>query len=143
MSEPGLTFDVPIKLVGDENNAANVVIEMSGSVVWRAKGGWIEGVTFRRPKITSGDPPAYNMLSIVDSGRIDIVHSVFDNEGSTGNVISISGTGKKGRWQNVSVRGGGGGGVTVNGGCEIELCKVRRRYRTAWTLSICFAGHRV
>ena len=127
MSEPGLKFDIPIKLVGDENNAANVVIEMSGSVVWKAKGGWIEGVTFRRPKISSGDPTSHSMLSIVDAGRIDIVHTVLDNEGSTGDAVSISGAGQKGRWQNVSVRGGGGCGITIDGS-ELELEKVSNRW---------------
>jgi superfamily II DNA/RNA helicase len=127
VNEPGLHIDMPIRIVGDESNAANVVLEMSGSLRWAAKGGWIEGVTFRRPKISSGTPPSVEMLSLEGDGRVDIISSVFDNEGSTGAVTTVAGTGIKGRWYNVSLRGGGRDGVAVDVDGSLELVKVSPR----------------
>jgi hypothetical protein len=124
---PGLFVDFPIRFVGDENNAANVVVEMSGSLRWQAIGGWIEGVTFRRPKISTGVPPADSMLRIEHTGRVDIAYSVLDNEGSTGTVVLALGAGQKGRWQTVSIRGGAGGGVAIEGESSIELRKVSHK----------------
>merc|ERR1719343_762854 len=107
VNDPGIIVDKPLRFVGDENNPANVVIEMSGSVKWTGAGGWIEGITFRRPKISSGkDLPSFPMLEIGESGKIDIVHSVFDNDGSSGPVGHLSGSGKKGLWHDVVFRNG-------------------------------------
>jgi hypothetical protein len=87
VNDPGMIIDKPLRLVGDENNPANVVIEMSGSVQWTGKGGWIEGITFRRPKMSSGkELPSFPMMEVRDSGKLDVIHSVFDNDGSTGPV---------------------------------------------------------
>jgi hypothetical protein len=132
VNEPGLTIDKKIRLIGDEHNAANVVIEMSGSVRWSAKGGWIEGVTFRRPKISSGSPPSHEMLCIESEGRVDIVHSVFDNEGSTGTVVKVSGTGRKGDWFDVTARNGGDGGIVMDGEGSLQLEKVRPKHSIEW-----------
>ena len=111
-----------MRFVGDENNAANVVIEMSGSVQWTAKGGWIEGITFRRPKMSSGKAlPSFPMLELKDSGKIDIIHSVFDNDGSTGPVGHLSGSGNKGTWREVVFRNGGSAGVFIDGGTQVEV----------------------
>lgn len=111
----GLTFDKPLRLIGDEHNAANVVIEMSGSVNWTGHGGFIEGVTFRRPKMTSAELPSFPMLQIGGQGRVDIVHSVLDNEGSMGSVVVASGTGRKGDWNDVTIRNGGCHGIAIMG----------------------------
>lgn len=119
---PGIVIDKPLRFVGDENNPANVVIEMSGSVKWTAKGGWIEGITFRRPKMSSGkDLPYFSMLELRDSGKIDMIHSVFDNDGSTGPVGRISGSGNKGSWSNVVFRNGGSVGLHIDGGQKVQV----------------------
>ena len=107
VDSPGLLIDKPIKLVGDENNAANVVIEMSGSVEWKARRGWIEGITFRRPKISTGLPVSLPMLKMTDEANVDMFRCVFDNDSSSGPVTTLSGTGSKGRWTDVVVRNGG------------------------------------
>jgi hypothetical protein len=120
-------FDKPLKLVGDEKNPANVVIEMSGAVQWTGKGGWIEGVTFRRPKISTGTIPSCVMLHIEGEGRVDVVHSVFDNEGSTGAVVAASGSGPKGCWHDVVVRNGGSSGIELEGQVSLELTKVSKK----------------
>jgi hypothetical protein len=125
VKDPGLVFNKQLKLVGDEQNPANVVIEMSGSVHWTAKGGWIEGVTFRRPKISTGAPPACAMLRLEGEGKVDVVHSVFDNEGSTGSTVTLSGTGSKGLWHDATIRNGGSCGIEMEGQVSLGLTKVR------------------
>jgi hypothetical protein len=117
----GLVIDKPLRLVGDENNPANVVVEMSGSVEWSGKGGWIEGITFRRPKMSSGLPPSVPMLGMRNDGKLDIVHSIFDNEGSTGPVVEVSGTGNKGQWHDVVFRNGGSNGISLDGDVLVEM----------------------
>jgi hypothetical protein len=127
VKDPGLVFDKALKLVGDEHNPANVVIEMSGAVKWTGKGGWIEGITFRRPKISTGTIPSCVMLQIEGEGRVDVVHSVFDNEGSTGAVVAASGSGPKGCWHDVVVRNGGSNGIELEGQVRLELTKVSKK----------------
>lgn len=122
----GLVFDKPLKLIGDEHNPANVVIEMTGSVKWTGKGGWIEGITFRRPKISSGEIPSSVMLDIGGAGKVDVVHSVFDNDGSSGAVVVASGSGPKGHWHDVVVRNGGSSGIQLEGEVSLSLTKVRK-----------------
>ncbi len=122
VNDPGIVVDKPLRFVGDENNAANVVIEMSGSVQWTATGGWIEGITFRRPKMSSAKHlPTCPMLQLKDGGKIDIIHSVFDNDGSTGPVGHLSGTGNKGKWREVVFRNGGSVGIFIDGGDKVEV----------------------
>jgi len=122
VNDPGIIIDKPLRFVGDENNPANVVIEMSGSVQWTARGGWIEGITFRRPKMSSGkDLPSCPMVDIRERGKIDIIHSVFDNDGSTGPVGQLSGSGKKGKWREVIFRNGGSAGIHIDGGDKVEV----------------------
>ena len=136
-----MNINIPIKLVGDEHNAANVVIEMSGAVRWGARGGWIEGVTFRRPKISGGAPPSDELLSVHGGGRLDMVTCVFDNEGSTGPVIKVQGTGKKGKWYNVSARNGGDVGILIEGELNLELEKVRNRQEAICLVDLIFPAH--
>lgn len=117
-----MIIDKPLRFVGDENNPANVVIEMSGSVQWTAKGGWIEGITFRRPKMSSGkDLPTLPMVEVKECGKIDVIHSVFDNDGSTGPVGRLSGSGSKGMWREVVFRNGGSAGIHIDGGDKVEI----------------------
>ena len=128
VTDAGLSFDKPIKLIGDEHNPANVVLEMGGSVEWSGKGGFIEGVTLRRPKLTSTERPPFPMLKISGYGRVDIVRSVLDNEGSTGSVVVACGAGLKGEWESVTIRNGGCHGIELFGdGVTIILqkCTVR------------------
>lgn len=127
VSEPGLLVDKPLKLVGDENNPANVVIEMSGSMRWSGQGGWIEGITFRRPKIVSGLVSSAPMLDLCESGSINMIQNVFDNEPNKGTTILLSGTGQKGNFNNVIIRNGWSGGIRMNGPIQLKLtdCTVK------------------
>jgi len=126
VNEPGLAINVPLKLVGDEQNASNVVIEMSGTVSWRGNAGWIEGITFRRPKISSGVGSTADMLRVVEGGRIDIIHSVIDNTGSTGaSAAALVGSGTSGQWVDVLICGGMDQGILLDDGAKLSMDKVR------------------
>lgn len=121
-----MSITIPLRFVGDENNASNVVVELSGTISWSGKAGWVEGVTFRRPKISSGVGSKDDILRVLDGGRIDMVHSVVDNTGSTGaSAIAVHGSGTGGCWENVVIRGGNDQGVVLDGGAKVELKKVR------------------
>eukprot|EP00536_Pseudo-nitzschia_multiseries_P005865 jgi/Psemu1/296024/fgenesh1_pm.118_\ len=50
-----------------------------------------------------------------------MIHSVFDNDGSTGPVGKLSGSGTKGRWQGVVLRNGGGSGIHVDGSDQARV----------------------
>jgi len=146
--------DIPLRLIGDEHNPANVVVEMSGTIVWRAKGGFIEGVTFRRPKIASGESLTAELLRIANKGRVDMVQCVFDNEGSSGDVVSISGDGRKGIWESCLFQRGLNG-IALYEGAQLDISQVRTNSRRrvpaspAWTpilayqcACVCLVGHR-
>lgn len=125
LNEPGLSIDFPLKLVGDENNASNVVIEMSGKITWSSKAGWIEGITFRRPKISSGHGSKEEILRIEKGGRVHIVHSIIDNAGSssTSSVI-LHGNQSAGLWEDVLVSGGSSEGIKLKERAILKLKKV-------------------
>ena len=132
INHPGLVINKPIKFVGDENEPAHVVLEMSGEIVWKSSGGWMEGVTIRRPRISTGVTPNTEILRIEAGGRLDMFHCVFDNRGSIGNCVSVSG-GAGGRWEKASINGGSRGksGLLIEKNAKVELIDV----------SICKAEH--
>ena len=92
------------------------------SMLWGARGGYFEGVTFRRPKLTS-DPQAKNEMLVVEGGaKLAATESVFDSQSSSGyvaRVIAASFTCTK-----VSLVGGDGG-LFANTGGFVELSEVR------------------
>jgi hypothetical protein len=119
-----LFVDFPLRIVGDESNAANVVVEMGGTLAWRAPRGFVEGVTLRRPKISSATPVPLPLVRLEDAGRVDIVECCFDNAGGTGLVVLIVGQRPKGRWNRVLIKGGNGG-ISLGEGASLELFSVR------------------
>lgn len=82
----------------------------------------MEGITFRRPKI-SGAVVARKMLCMEDKSKIDMIQCTFDNEGGNDTVIAISGRGSKGRWESVTVRGGING-IVMDGPATLHLANV-------------------
>jgi Right handed beta helix region len=118
-----MIVDKPLRILGDEENPSNVVIEMAGSIQWTGNGGWIEGITFRRPKLASGVVPSQPMLSVSGGGRVDIVHSIIDNDASTGSVVQLTGSPgeRKGTWTDVIVRNGGSAGIDMDGGVLLDM----------------------
>jgi len=53
LNSPEIVIDFPLKIVGDEKDPSHVVLELCGTITWKASIGWMEGVTLRRPKITT------------------------------------------------------------------------------------------
>ena len=122
-----LRIDIPLRFVGDEHNPSNVVIEMSGSIVWNAGGGFCEGITFRRPKLTSGEHLAKEILRMAPGSRLDMVESVLDNEGSDAYVVAVQRG--KGTWKNVVIRNGRLG-VGLEDECHFKLQEVSENMLT-------------
>lgn len=114
----------PLRFVGDEHDPSHVNIELSGTVEWSAKGGWMEGMTFRRPRLVADQ--SREILRLYEGGRIDMGVCVLDNEGSQGPVAIISGDKSGGTWAGTDIKGSEGGtGVTVEAGGYLNLQNVR------------------
>eukprot|EP00985_Skeletonema_marinoi_P003962 scaffold1738_cov198-Skeletonema_marinoi.AAC.5 len=119
VNDPGLIVNSPVRIVGDENEPAHVILEMSGELVWKARGGWMEGVTIRRPRIAAGGTPS-NQIMRIDGGRLNMYNCVFDNSGNIGHCISINGKKSGGSWERAIIKGGShdkSGLVVANGAC--------------------------
>lgn len=121
-----MLVEIPLRIIGDEDNLSNVIVEMSGTIIWRAGGGFFEGITFRRPKISSSERPVRELLRVEEMGKLNVIQSMFDNEGSSGDVVMLFGPGYKGRWVNISVQHGSVG-ICLRNGAQLELLEVRNR----------------
>ena len=124
IKEPGLHIDFPLRFVGDENDPAHVVVELSGTIRWGATCGFMEGVTFRRPKIASATS---DEMLVVIGGRLDLLQCVLNNHGSDGNVASVSRA--KCRWIGVVVQGsrqGSGLVAASHSSIYLEGCEDRK-----------------
>lgn len=126
VNDPGLVIDFPLRFLGDEDDPSHVVVELSGELVWKAKGGWMEGIVIRRPKLVSGAAPCNEILRLEQGGRLDIWHCLVDNRGCIGNCVSISGSGAGGTWERLNVHGASNGfsGLLVNEGANLHLVHV-------------------
>lgn len=115
----------PVRIVGDENEPAHVILEMSGEIVWKARGGWMEGITIRRPRIATGGTPS-NQIMRIDGGRLNMYNCVFDNTGNIGNCISVSGSKSGGSWEKAIIKGGSQNkcGLFVENGACIQVIDV-------------------
>ncbi len=102
--EPGLNVTFPLRFIGDEHDPSHVIIELSGTVEWSAKGGWMEGITFRRPRMSAD----------------------LDNEGSQGPVAIVTGEKSGGMWSSMQIKGSeASDGAIVEGGPTLGLQNVR------------------
>lgn len=102
--EPGICVEFPLRILGDENDPSHVVLELSGTVTWKGCGGWMEGVTIRRPKMASEKGVGKEVFRMEGRGKIDMAYCVLDNEGGNENVALVSGNGHKGTWYDVSIK---------------------------------------
>lgn len=103
-----LSIQFPVRLVGDEYHPANVIIEMNnGSCLeWKGKGGWMEGITLRRPQIASSKIITEPLIRMHSDSRLHMFACTIDNEGSSHDVaVSVL---EKASWkrQGLSVKGG-------------------------------------
>lgn len=97
---------------------------MSGTLIWRARGGFIEGVTFRRPKISVAMLPKKDMLHLENGGRLHMVESILDNEGADGCTAIVCGSGTYAKWKKVALTGGNIG-LSVDHGASLTFEQVR------------------
>jgi hypothetical protein len=132
VKSPGLHIKHPIKFLGDENDPSHVVIELSGSIQWTGKGGWVEGVTVRRTKNNSGNDEklALDMFTVADEGHFNMAHCVFDNSaGSGGHTarLSTATSYKECAWKSVTFKGAAEEyvGLAVEGKSSLRLQNVR------------------
>ena len=103
-----LVIEHPVRFVGDEFHPSNVIIEMNnGSCIeWKAKGGWVEGITFRRPQIASSKVITQPLIRLHAQSKIDMYSCTMDNEGSEHSVALETLPGSRTNLENVSVRAG-------------------------------------
>lgn len=129
VNDPGLVIDFPLRFLGDEDDPSHVIVELSGELVWKARGGWMEGIMIRRPKLVTGNIPSNEMFRLEQGGRLDVWHCVFDNRGNIGNCVSISGSGAGGLWERLSIHGASEGcsGLLVGQGTNLHLIDVSSR----------------
>ncbi|KAL7499866.1 hypothetical protein ACHAWT_007886 [Skeletonema menzelii] len=130
INDPGLIVNCPVRIVGDENEPAHVILEMSGELVWKARGGWMEGVTIRRPRIAAGEIPVQQIMRI-DGGLLNMYNCVFDNRGSLGHCISVNGKDSGGTWERAIIKGGSQdkSGLVVESGACIQMVDVSELIR--------------
>jgi len=127
LNDPYLFVNIPLRIIGDENDPSHVVVELSGTIVWKGQGGWMEGVTLRRPRISSNANALKHTLQIQNGGQFDMFNCVLNNEGSSASVALVSNANSKGKWKKVEIKGGGqqGGGILVEDNGTIEMIKCR------------------
>lgn len=111
-----LVVEHPVRFVGDEYYPSNVIIEMNnGSCIeWKAEGGWIEGITFRRPQIASSKVITQPLIRLCPNSKIHMYSCTIENEGSEHGVALEGLPGSRTKLENVSVRAGE---VEVPEGC--------------------------
>ncbi len=124
--DPGLIIEKQLRFVGDEHEPAHVVVELSGEITWKANGGWMEGITIRRPRIATGVTPNKDMLTIDSCGRLNMYNCVFDNRGSIGNCISVGSGATGSEWGKTTISGGSreNSGLLVGKNAQVELDEV-------------------
>ena len=103
INEPELIINVPLRIIGDEKDPSHVVIgkyslyflgwiykinisniqhtiyaiELSGKVTWRKSTGFMEGITFRRPRMGDKKMAKQEMLKI-DRSKVVFMHGVLE-----------------------------------------------------------------
>ncbi len=84
------------------------------------------GVTIQRPRISMGVTPNTEILRNEVGRCLDMFHCVFDNMGSIGNYVSVSG-GAGARWEIASINGSSRGksGLLIEQNTKVELIDVR------------------
>ena len=100
-----------------------MILELSGEIVWKSQGGWIEGITIRRPRIATGATPNNEILRVESGGRLDMFNCLLDNRGSIGNCVSCD---SGGRWEKIGITGASrnNNGLFLKKNAKVELIDV-------------------
>jgi len=125
LNESVVEIDKPVRIIGDEHDPSHVILEMHGTIVWKAKYGFMEGCTLRRVGNNSSKCSKNELLRIEDDGRINMIHCVLDNEGSDGSVCVLRNGSSKGLWQDVTIKSAGrmGHGISLQDRSKLSLFK--------------------
>ena len=124
----GLIIDKPLRIIGDDHDCTNVVIELTGMILWKVKYGWMEGITIRRPRVatstTSGGAEKIEgvMLDILPGASINLEHCKLNNSGGTDNTVKVRGQNKI-KWRDVIVTGAEDSGIEITGNSSDILLK--------------------
>lgn len=83
MNDSELEISLPVKLVGDEDDPSNVVIELNGTIMWSSPFGCFEGVTIRRPKInveSSGRLHSRPLIKIAADAKLNLYNCLIESD---------------------------------------------------------------
>jgi E1A-binding protein p400 len=78
INENELEVNIPLRFIGDDKDASHVVIEMSGTLIWKASKGFMEGITLRRPKVCDSSNIS-EILKIENCASLTLIHSAIDS----------------------------------------------------------------
>jgi hypothetical protein len=133
INEDHVYVHAPVRIVGDEHEPSNVLVEVNGTIHWHASRGHCEGVTFRRPRMSSvgENNPARDLIRLEHKAKLNVVSSVFDNEGSSGHVVCATGRGMKGVWRDVIIKCGSVG-LSLNEGAGFGLLSSAIKKQTSF-----------
>ena len=124
----GLLVDKPLRLIGDEHNCTNVVIELTGKIEWIGRCGWMEGITIRRPHIVSAKSSEKDLmakgivLDIHPGIKFDLTHCMINNSGGANSAVKLRGQNKI-RWNDVKIIEAEGSGIEITGNSSNILLK--------------------
>ena len=110
LNDQNIVVDYPLRIIGDEKDPSHVVVEVSGCIQWKASSGYIEGVTFRKPRI--------------NSSRVDDVPNIFEVSGGlTFSQSAVIGNfGRKGT--QFRAKCSDGNGIVMKGNSRLFMTKV-------------------
>ena len=115
MNEKVVEINFPLRIIGDEKDPSHVVIEVSGSIYWNSSCGYIEGVTLRRPRISSSSHEVLDVLNVAENGQVTLNQCVI--EANVGSKESLSNKTYLNR-----------NGIVVNENGRLTMLEVGARY---------------
>jgi hypothetical protein len=87
LNDPELVINCPLRIIGDEKDPSHVVIEVSGSIDWNSPSGYIEGITLRRPRISSGGQDVPDVMNILSGAKLTMAQCIIQGNISTKELV--------------------------------------------------------
>lgn len=113
-----LLVDKSIRIIGDIDEPARVVVELGGALRWRAASGTIAGLTLRRPRTSKTATAA---LVVDQMAKLCASRLFVDNDGAGGAALVVATNGFA-YMNSCRVAGARGSGVVVRGSAALERC---------------------
>jgi hypothetical protein len=89
--EKNLVVNKAVKIIGQWSDASRVILEMTGSISWRARAGVVTGLQIRRPRRSSN---CRELLQVALGGKLFLANCNLNNDGASEGSYSIIVTGK-------------------------------------------------